>query len=124
MKTQIQIHPAPENLTGYTHATLTHGEAESLAAAIEEIESHGATVIRANGTRSAVPVCYCSAHKMHAPHWAYDGTSIRPVDGTLENRTHGRSIPQNFTVTGETVPTGFRCFKRDPEAGTLIIRRK
>lgn len=123
-QTQIAITPAPANLTKYTHANLSTYEADSLAAAIMEIEETGAIVLQANGTRCAVPTSYRSAYKCRAPHWIYDGTTIRAVDSTLENRPRGRSIPQHFIITGDTVPPGFRCFKHDRDAGRFLIRRK
>ena len=124
MKTteQIEITPAPADLLKYTHATLDRHTAESLAASIADLEAQGFRVLYATGARSAVPTSYRSAYKMRAPHWYFDGEKVRATDAKLENRPHGCAIPANFTVMGDMVPDGFRCFKR--EADAVVIRHR
>jgi hypothetical protein len=119
---QIEIKTAPPELAKYTHASLWVSEAICLKREINKIEKTGATVLQANGSRSTVPRSYRSPDKCHAPFWIYDGETIRAVDGKLEARPRGRSIPQVYIVAGNTVPPGFKCFKRDTVGGTLIIR--
>jgi hypothetical protein len=120
---QIQILPENESLTGYTHC-VSRSAAESLAADIAEIEAQGFKVITARSYRCAVPQSYRSAYKMHAPYYVFDGKwrEIVLVDGALENRPKGATIPARFVVAGQTVPDGFRCFERGENY--VVVRKK
>jgi hypothetical protein len=119
---KIQIIPAPAELLAYTHASLDHSTAQSLADEIADLNESGFTVLNATASRSTVPASYRSAYKMSAPHWYFDGCDIIAVNAKLENRPRGASIPEVFEIAGQIVPEGFRCFKRTEE--TIIIRRK
>ena len=119
---QIQIIPAPAELLAYTHASLDHSTAQSLADEITHLKESGYTVLNASASRSTVPACYRSAYKMSAPHWYFDGCDIIAVNAKLENRTRGASISEVFEIAGQVIPEGFRCFKRLEDS--IIIRRK
>jgi hypothetical protein len=119
MKTQIKI-TTDAKLSAYTHAVGEHA-AEELARFIGLIEEQGMRVLSARSWRTSVPSSYRSAYKMCAPYYAYDGETIAMVDGTLENRPKGASIPAVLVVEGETVPEGFRCFRR--LEGRVEVRR-
>ena len=121
--TQIEILAESPSLVKYTHCQARHA-AESLAELIRKIESQGFNVLGATSCRSAVPTCYRSAYKMSAPFYIFDAAtcSIRLVNGQLETRPRGATIPAHFEVAGSVVPDGFRCFKRN--ADSIVIRHK
>jgi hypothetical protein len=124
MKTTVEISITEEstNLVKYTHCQ-TRYAAQTLMASILEIENQGMTVIGASSTRSAVPLSYRSAYKMAAPYYIFNTNtrSIVLVNGQLENRPKGLTIPAHFVVSGSSVPMGFRCFKRGEDY--IVIRK-
>ena len=119
---QIQIIPAPAELLAYAHASLDDATAQSLARKITKLNESGFTVVNATAARSSVPAAYRSAYKMSAPHWVYDGCDILATNAKLENRPRGATIPAVFEIAGQSVPDGYRCFKRMEE--TIVIRCK
>jgi hypothetical protein len=124
MKTTVEISITQESpdLVKYTHCQ-TRYAAQILMATILEIESQGMTVEGASSTRSAVPLSYRSAYKMAAPYYIFNTNTraIVLVNGQLENRPKGLTIPAHFVVSGSVVPTGFRCFKRGEDY--IVIRK-
>lgn len=121
---QIKIEPAPADLLTYTHATLEDTTANSLRSSIEKLQEQGVEVLEACGPRSAVPNSYGrSAHRMKAPAWKFDGKHIYAEVFKLETRPRGATIPAWFKVTTpETLPEGFRCFKKSGETSLLRVR--
>lgn len=124
MKTTAAISIATESaaLTKYFHCA-SRADAEHLASEITALEESGFTVEAATSGRASVPNSYRGAYKIHAPYYVYSPLTreITLVNGKLENRTKGASIPANFCISGDTVPQGFRCFKRGE--GLMLIRR-
>lgn len=124
MKTtaSISIETESSSLTKYTHCARPSAAAQ-LASQIEELEDAGFIVEAATSGRSAVPNSYRGAYKMRAPFYIYspEKRTITLVDGQLENRPKGASIPSHFCISGDVVPTGYRCFKRGENC--LVIRK-
>ena len=120
--TQIKIAAEPTDLVKYTHCQ-SRSAANHLAAAIEELESQGFAVLDAVSSRSAVPNTYKSAYKMSAPFYRFraETRTIELVNGRLENRPRGSTIPAKFEIAGDKTPKGFRCFNR--LESSIIIRR-
>jgi len=124
MKTlnRIEIAPASPGLTKYTHCSTRHA-AENLRDEIESLEAAGFTVTEAIASRGTVPTSYRSAYKMIAPCYVFypETREIALITTQLENRPRGHAIPARFEITGDVVPPGFRCFRRNPDS--LEIRR-
>jgi hypothetical protein len=124
MKTNTEIKITTDtSLVKYTHCSTLHA-ATNLRDDIVALESARYAVMSATGSRSAVPNKYKSAYKIHAPFYIFRGgdREIELIDGKLQNRSNGSTIPAHFEIAGSEVPEGFRCFRRNEE--TIEIRRK
>lgn len=106
---------AKRGAPNYTH-TESSDSRQHLTAGLRRLWARHITVIEAWSRRRAVPNSYAFASTVHAPYYRFRrGIGMMMVDGALQSRPHGGTIPAHFRVRGADTPTpdGFRCIRRD-----------